>query len=387
MSSGATTATLSFLKSGGRLCDRRRHLTFPARGRAGISDFELANWEEKMNLDRRRLLKIMSRGMLAGAASTALPRPGFAQQKLRVGLVVKVMGISYFDVTRDGGRQAADELGDVELIYTGPTAATVEQQIAVIDSLIAQKIDALIISANDATALIPTGKKAMQRGIKVISFDSAIAQEGRIMHVNAPHDDLIGANDVRMISKTLGGEGEVAILSATSQATNQNLWIEKMKEEWQKPEYAKLKLVGVVYGDDAADKSYSEAQGLMKAHPNLRGIISPTAVGIVAASRAVTDAGKIGNIFVTGHGLPSEMKPNVISGVTDTFQLWSPADLGYAAVMYATMIARGQTDGAANSTAKIGRLGDMTIEADNNTYLKDLLVFDKSNIEEYATQF
>lgn len=340
-----------------------------------------------MNTDRRTLLKLMSAGMLAGTASTALPGLGFAQQKMRIGLVVKVMGISYFDVTRDGGQQAADDLGDVELIYTGPTAATVEAQIAVIDSLIAQKVDALIISANDATALVPTGKKAMERGIKVISFDSGIAPEGRIMHVNAPHDDLIGANDVRMISKTLGGEGEVAILSATSQATNQNLWIEKMKEEWKKPEYAKMPLVSVVYGDDAMDKSYREAQGLMKAYPDLRGIISPTAVGIVGACRAVTDAGKIGKVFVTGHGLPSEMKPNVLSGVTDTFQLWSPADLGYAAVMYAGMLVRGQTDGAANSTAKIGRLGDMTVEADHNAYLNELLVFDKSNIEEWSTKF
>lgn len=337
-----------------------------------------------MHFDRRQILKALS----AGAAAGMLPQSAFAQQKkLRIGLVVKVLGINYFDVTRDGGQDAAKELGDVELIYAGPTVATVEQQIAVIDGLIAQKVDALVISANDANALVPTAKKAMNRGITVLSFDSGIAPQGRVMHVNAPHDDLIGANDVRMISKTLGGKGEVAILSATSQATNQNLWIEKMKEEWKKPDYADLKLVGVVYGDDAADKSYREADGLMKAHPDLRGIISPTAVGIVAAAKAVTDAGKVGKIFVTGHGLPSEMKPNVLSGVTDTFQLWSPADLGYAAVMYAGLIARGAATGKQGSTAKIGRLGDMTVEADNNAYLKDLLVFDKSNIAKYATQF
>ncbi len=341
-----------------------------------------------MQFDRRQFLKTLSTGLVAGAASTALSGPVFAQQKkLRIAMVVKVLGISYFDVTRDGGQLAANDLGDVELTYTGPTAATVEQQIAVLDTLIAQKVDAIVISANDQAALVPTTKKAMQRGITVVSFDSGIVPEGRVMHVNAPHDDLIGANDVRMISKTLGGEGEVAILSATSQATNQNIWIEKMKEEWQKPEYAKLKLVGVVYGDDAVDKSYREAQGLMKAYPNLRGIISPTAVGIVASANAVADEGKTGKVFVTGHGLPSEMKTAVKAGITETFQLWSPSDLGYAAVMYAGMIARGATPGTAGSTAKIGKLGDMTVEADNNAFLKGLLVFDKSNIDEYAKQF
>ena len=292
--------------------------------------------------DRRQALKTVYAGAVAGAAALTFSTSVFAQKKLRVAMVVKVLGISYFDVCRDGGVAAAKELGDVEVIYTGPTQATVEQQIAVIDSLIAQKVDALVISANDATALIPTTKKAMQRGITVLSFDSGIAREGRVMHVNAPHDDLIGASDVQMISKTLGGEGEVAILSATSQATNQNLWIEKMKEEWKKPDYAKLKLVGVVYGDDVLDKSYREAQGLFKAHPNLRGIISPTAVGIVAASKADTDAGLTGKVFVTGHGLPSEMKPYILSGVSDSFQLWNPADLGYAGVMFASLIARGR---------------------------------------------
>ncbi|MDQ0393575.1 rhamnose ABC transporter substrate-binding protein [Labrys monachus] len=340
-----------------------------------------------MSVDRRQVLKTLSAGMLAGGTLVALPRSAFAQKKLRIGVVVKVLGINYFDVARDGAQEAAKQLGGIEIIYTGPTAATVEQQISVINTLIAQKVDALIISANDASALVPTTKKAMQRGITVLSFDSGVAPEGRVMHVNAPHDDLVGANDVRMISKTLGGQGEVAILSATSQATNQNIWIEKMKEEWKKPDYANLKLVGVVYGDDAADKSYREAQGLMKAHPNLRGIISPTAVGIIGACRAVTDAGMVGKIFVTGHGLPSEMKPNILSGVSQTFQLWNPADLGYAAVTFAAGIARGTLKGTAGTTASIGRLGDMTIEADNDTYLKDLLVFDKSNIEQYAKQF
>jgi rhamnose transport system substrate-binding protein len=264
-----------------------------------------------MNFNRRQITKGLAAGLATGTALRQLPRAALAEKKLRVAMVVKVLGINYFDVGRDGGQEAAKELGDVELIYAGPTAATVEQQIAVIDTLI----------ANDAHALIPTTKKAMQRGITVLSFDSGIVPDGRAMQVNAPHDDLVGANHVRMITKTIGGEGEIA-------TTNQNIWIEKMKEELKKPHYAKVTLVGVVYGDDAADKSYREAQGLIKGHPNLKGIISPTAVGIIGACRAVTDAGLIGKVYVTGHGLPSEMKPNVLSGVSQTFQLWNPADLG-----------------------------------------------------------
>ena len=222
-----------------------------------------------MNFNRRQITKGLAAGLATTTALTQLPTTAFAQKKLRIAMVVKVLGINYFDVGRDGGQEAAKELGDADLIYAGPTAATVEQQIAVIDTLIAQHVDVLLISANDAHALIPTTKKAMQRGITVLSFDFGIAPEGRAMQISAPHDELVGANDVRMISKTIGGEGEIAILSATSQATNQNIWIEKMKEELKKPDYAKITLVGVVYGDDAADKSYREGQGLIKGHPNL----------------------------------------------------------------------------------------------------------------------
>lgn len=340
-----------------------------------------------MVIDRRGMLRLLSAGAATGAMPALLTREARAATDLRIAMVVKVLGIGYFDVCRDGGQEAAKELGGIEVIYTGPTRPTVEDQIQVIDSLIAQHVDALVISANDASALVPTTRKAARRGIKVLSFDSGIVQDGRIMHVNAPHDDLIGAGNVRNIARTLNYEGEVAILSATSQATNQNLWIVKMKEEWKKPEYDRMKLVSIVYGDDVLDKSYREAQGLFKAFPNLRGIISPTAVGIVAAAKAVADAGLTGKVFVTGHGLPSEMRPAVLSGVTQTFQLWNPADLGYAGVTFAAMIVRGQATGAVGSTTRIGRLGDMTIEPDGNTYLKELLVFDKSNIDKYAKLF
>lgn len=340
-----------------------------------------------MQIDRRNVLGLLSAGAVAAVTSTAVPEAALAQKRLRIAMVVKELGVKYFDVCRDGGKAAAAKLGGVEVIYTGPTTPTVESQISIINTLIAQRVDALVISANDVDALVPTTKKAMHRGITVLSFDSGIAPAGRELQVNAPHDDLIGANDVRMISKTLDGHGEVAILSATSQATNQNIWIKKMKEEWKKPQYAHLKLVSVVYGDDESDKSYREAQGLMKSFPNLRGIISPTAVGIVAAARAVTDAGRIGKIFVTGHGLPSQMKPYVLSGVTETFQLWNPADLGYAAIMFAGEIARRQFKPKPGATADVGRLGTMTVEAGDNVYLKHLLVFDKANIDKYATQF
>ena len=335
-------------------------------------------------LNRRLAIQLM--GGAAAAAATGFG-PAFAEDKLRIAMVVKALGIGFFDACRDGGMEAAKELGNVELIYTGPTKTTAEEQIAVIDALIAQKVNAIAISANDLNALVPVCKKAMERGIKVISFDSGIAPEGRIMHLNPSNNALIGSKCVQMMAKTLKNEGDVAILSATAQATNQNIWIEEMKKEWAKPDYAKMKLVSTVYGDDVADKSYRETQGLIKAFPNLKGIIAPTSVGIVAAAKAVVDANLVGKVFVTGLGLPSEMKGAVLAGASDTFAIWNPIDLGYTATMIAAMLASGKADGKAGSTIKAGRMGDIKIGDDGAAAMADPFTFDKSNIEKFSKIF
>ena len=332
---------------------------------------------------RRTLMQLMGTTVLVAGAGT----PAFAADKVRIALVVKALGIGFFDACRDGGMEAAKELGNVELIYTGPTKTTAEEQIAVIDALIAQKVDAIAISANDQDALVPVCKKALSRGIKVISFDSGVAKDGRIMHLNPSNNALIGSKCVQMMAKTLKNEGDVAILSATSTATNQNIWIEEMKKEWAKLDYAKMKLVATVYGDDVADKSYRETQGLIKAWPNLKGIIAPTSVGIVAAAKAVADAGLTGKVYVTGLGLPSEMKGAVLAGATDTFAIWNPIDLGYCAVMIAALIQSGKATGASGTTIKVGRMGDIKIGDDGSAAMSDPFTFDKSNIEQFSKIF
>src|SRR5271157_2201276 len=132
-------------------------------------------------LNRRTILQLMGTASIAAASGVA---PARAEDKVRVAMVVKSLGNGFFDSCHDGGEEAAKELGNVELIYTGPTKPTAEDQIAVIDSLIAQKVNAIAISANDTNALVPVCKKAMQKGITVISFDSGVAAGGRIMHLN-----------------------------------------------------------------------------------------------------------------------------------------------------------------------------------------------------------
>ena len=278
-----------------------------------------------MNTTRRTIMKVAGSTALLMAAPAILTTPARAANK-RIAMIVKNLGNSYFDACANGAKEAAAELGGIDIIYTASAKPTAEEQIAVIDAQIAQKVDGIIVSANDADALVAVGKKAAERGIKVISFDSAIGPMGRLVHLSASSTPLIGAKQVQMIAKTLGGKGEVAILSAASTMTNQNSWIEAMKEEWKKPEYADMPLVATVYGDDQDDKSYREMQALVKAYPNLKGVISPTTIGIRSGAKAIVDGGLTGKVFITGLGLPSEMKDYVLAGACDTFAIWNPVE-------------------------------------------------------------
>lgn len=330
-----------------------------------------------------KFLKILT---VALATALSLFSLSAAQAEVRIGLVVKALGIGFFEAAAKGAEEAAKELGDVEIIYTGPTSTTAEGQIEVINSLIAQRVDAIAVSANDTDALVPALKKAMQRGITVISWDSGVAAEGRSVHLNPSSNPLIGNMNVKLAADALpGGAGDVAILSATPTSTNQNVWIEEMKKVL--PNYPGVNLVATVYGDDLADKSYRETLGLLQTYPNLKAIIAPTSVGIVAAAQAVADQGKIGEVMVTGLGLPSEMAGHVKSGASKSFAIWNPIDLGYSATMIAYNLSQGKAKATPGGTIPMGRMGSLTVGDDLSGAMADPFIYDASNVDDFADIF
>ncbi len=330
-------------------------------------------------------MSIWTKALATAAVATALMAQSAAAQDVKIALVVKALGIGFFEAAAKGAEEAAAELGDVEIIYTGPTSTTAEGQIEVINSLIAQGVNAIAVSANDRDALVPTLQRAMERGITVISWDSGVAPEGRMMHLNPSSNALIGNTIIKLAADHLPDGGDVAILSASATATNQNIWIEEATKVL--PNYPGINLVATVYGDDLADKSYREAQGLMATYPDLKAIIAPTTVGILAASQAVTDAGKIGEINVTGLGLPSEMAGAVASGATKSFAIWNPIDLGYAATMISYNLVKGNATAEPGAEIGMGRMGTATLDDGNEAAMSDPFTYDASNIDDFKSIF
>ncbi|MGH6762481.1 MAG: rhamnose ABC transporter substrate-binding protein [Phyllobacterium sp.] len=330
-----------------------------------------------------KLLKTLALGTAMAVAMLATQAHA---ETIKIGLIAKSLGNGFFEAANKGAQEAAKELGDVEVIYTGPTSTTAEGQIEVINALIAQNVNAIAISANDPDAVIPALKKAAQRGIKVISWDSGVAPEGRIVHLNPSSNELIGRMNLQLAANHLpDGKGDFAILSATTTSTNQNIWIDEMKKQLK--DFPGLNLVTTVYGDDLADKSYREAQGLLTSHPNVKVIVAPTTVGVLAASQAVADAKKIGDVYVTGLGLPSEMAGAIKSGATKEFAIWNPIDLGYSATQIAYHLVKGDADGAEGSEIEAGRMGKIKIGANGEAAMSDPFIYDKSNIDEFSKIF
>ena len=326
--------------------------------------------------------KLIASAAMAGALFAS---PAVAQDEVRIALVVKALGIGFFEAAAQGAEEAASELGNVEVIYTGPTDTTAEGQIEVINALIAQNVDAIAISANDTDALVPALKRAMQRGITVISWDSGVAPEGRQLHLNPSSNPLIGNMIIKLAADHLPEGGQVALLSATTTSTNQNIWMDEMNKVMGN--YPGVEVVATVYGDDLADKSYREATGLMQSYPDLDAIIAPTSVGIVAAAQAVVDAGKVGQVNVTGLGLPSEMAGAIESGASQSFAIWNPIDLGYSATMLAYELSQNGVEAAAGAEIPMGRMGTLTLDDKSEGAMADPFVYDASNIEAFKSIF
>lgn len=322
-------------------------------------------------------------GLTAGAGSAS---PDRAAAGKKIFFLPKLIGINVFTENGKGGKEAAAQLGN-SVTYNGPTEASAAKQVPFIDSAVRQGFDAIVISANDPNAVAPALKRAQQRGVKVISYDGDVRKDARTIFVSPPTASSIGAFQVEWIGAQIGYKGDIAILSATPTAANQNTWIKFMKQTLLKPKYKNMKLVKVAFGNDNPTDSAKETQALLQAYPSLKGIISPTTVGISSAAQVLDQAGKCGSVALTGLGLPDQMRKFVKKGCAKKFGLWNERDFGYLATYVASLVLDGKLTGKLGESFKAGRLGSRTVvRSDGNSpvvVLGNPLVFTPQNIDKF----
>ena len=340
------------------------------------------------------LILLAVSAVLAACSSTGGSSPsggsstGALKKGLKVFVIPKNLGNPYFtladSVKTSGALAALKKLGETGSETSG-TAATPASQIPAIQAAITKGANALIVSATDASALCPTLKAAMQKGITVVTYDSD-APACRDLFINQASTPAIGTSEVDLLAKQLHDSGDIGIVSAAASATNQNAWIKYMKQELA-AKYPDMHLVSIVYGNDDPTTATQVTQGLLEQYPNLKGIISPTTVGILAAAQVLDTPKYRGKVALTGLGTPGSLKKYVEDGTIKSFELWNPANLGYLAAYAAVNFASKKITNAQGQSFSAGKLGNHTVGAGHSVLLGPPLVFTKSNINNFNWGF
>jgi rhamnose transport system substrate-binding protein len=300
---------------------------------------------------------------------------------LSITFLPKNLGNPYFDTSNAGGEEAIDEFGGT-FEEVGPSEATPTSQVSFIQTAAQQGVGGLVISANDPEAICDALDEARSAGVKVVTFDSDTNPECRDLFINQATAEGIAKAQVDLIAEQIGDAGQVAVLSAAANATNQNAWIELMEEELA-ANHPDIELVDVVYGDDDDQTSFDRTAALLQTYPELKGIISPTTVGIAAAARYLSTSEYKGKVALTGLGTPNQMREYVEDGTVTAFALWNPADLGYLAAFATKALIEGEITGEAGDTFDAGKLGEYEVGEDGVVLLGDPFVFDAENIGDF----
>ena len=329
-----------------------------------------------------------STGTSASAGGAAASGGSGIKKGLVVYFIPKDTQNPYEVLADQGGARALTALGGKVVVSSG-TADTAAAQIPSIQAAIQAHANAIVIAGNDPSALCPSLEQASSAGIKILSFDSDVSCGSSPEHlfVNQADTASIGTSEVDILAKEIGSSGQIAILSAAASATNQNSWIAYMKQELKK--YPNMTLVKTVYGNDDPATSLTVLQGLLSAYPNLKGIISPTTVGIQASAQYLdTHKSLLKKLTLTGLGLPSQMKPYVKDGTVKEFELWNPSNLGYLAGYAAAALASGTASLTTGSSFTAGDLGSYKVLAPTagvgpSIVLGPPTVFDAANIDQF----
>jgi len=306
---------------------------------------------------------------------------GGGSKNYAITFLPKNLGNAYFDTSDAGGKKA---IGEFKGTYAevGPATASPDAQVSYINTLTQKQVGAIVMSADDQKAPCSAINQAQKAGVKVVTFDSDTAPGCRDLFINQATADGIAKVEVDMIAQQIGDSGEIAILSAAANATNQNAWIELMKKDLA-ADHPNIKLGDVVYGNDDDQTSFDKTAALLQTYPNLKGIISPTTVGIAAAARYISTSQYKGKVAITGLGTPNQMKQYVKDGTVTEFALWNPGDLGYLAAYAAKALIDGTITGKEGDSFKAGSLGTFKVGKNQTVLLGDPFKFNKDNIDQF----
>ncbi len=311
----------------------------------------------------------------SNSSSTSSPSSG-ATSGYKVAFVPKLVGIPYFTAMDQGMKSAAKRFGG-QVIYEGPTTASVSGQAEVVKTLIAQHVSAVGVSANSPTALCPLVTKAASANVMFYASDSNVSCSNSKLWVEQARSKAIGYAAADILASEIHGSGDVAIVSAGSTATNLNTWISYMQQRLKK--YPNLHVLPVQYAGESVSGSVQVGSRLIAAYPNLKGMIGVASTNVPGLAQAVLQAGKKGQIAVTGETDPNSIRPEIQSGLVKKVVLWNPTDLGYLTYWGVLQVLEHHPFSATNTVPGLPQ--KITYDAARHMLLLGPpLIIDKSNV-------
>lgn len=306
--------------------------------------------------------------------------PASAQDESRVGVVVKIGGIPWFNSMEAGIKARADELG-IDAFMIGPTSADPALQVRAIEDLIAQGVDAIGVVPNDAEVLEPVLARARQQGIKVITHESP-GQKNVDWNFEMVSAVGFGIAHAELLARRMGGEGKYAMYVGSLTVPLHNAWADAAVE-YLGEKYPGMELVADRFGvAERVDDSRATALDLMRAHPDLGGFLAFGSQGPIGAGRAVVERRKVGEVFVVGPFSPGQGRRLVHNDAITGGFMWNPAQAGEVFVTLADMLINGEeiTDGM-----DIPGLGVISPDAETHNIIVDQLVaLNKETVDELA---
>ena len=312
-----------------------------------------------------------------GAPPPDVPRITGARRPV-IAMMPKAKGDPYFISARKGADSAASAL-DVELLWDGPTDLDPAKQNEVVEAWITRGVDAIAVSVENKEAISTVLRKARAKGIKVVTWDADAEKDARDFFVNQATPQGIGYTLTDEAARIMGGTGELAIITASLSAANQNEWIKYIKERLAS-KYPGITLVAIQPSEGDRDRAFSETQTVLKVHPKVKVVMAIAAPAVPGAAEAVKQSGRT-DVKVTGLSLPNMCRPYIKSGVIESIVLWNTVDLGALSVRVAQALSTGELKAGATSL-DAGKLGRFTVVGDE-VRLGSPFIFNKTNIDRF----
>lgn len=206
----------------------------------------------------------------------------------------------FFRTIQMGMNAAAESAGAT--LLEGNSDSKPEKEISLIDTYIARGVDAIVISPVSKVASIPALKRAKEKGIHIVTYNSTIDDPSiPVSYLNSKQRDLgntTGMMAAKFITDKMGGSVKVATLGFKALLPE----ISADRVDGFIEEAEKGGTVDIVSQQDAwlAEKAVQVAGDIITANPDITIIYAANEGGTVGAVQAVRNAGKQGEIFVFG---------------------------------------------------------------------------------------